>query len=155
MLRSMLSSLIIATSLITLTVVIHMIGLIGLMGFLQARSPRIRPFKSSLRQGLFIVLIVMGLVLIHFIEILVYAGAYMMLGVFDTLEAALYYSTSAFTTVGFGDVAINGEWRLLGALEGLNGFLLIGWSTAFMVSVIGRIRTMEMDWLDRLRNSPD
>ena len=155
MLRFMLSSLIVATALVTLTVVIHMVGLVGLMGFLQARSPRIRPFKSSLRQGLFIVLIVMGLVLIHFIEIMVYAGAYLVLDVFETLEAALYYSTSAFTTVGFGDVAIDNGWRLLGALEGLNGFLLIGWSTAFMVSVIGRIRTMEMDWLDRLRNSPD
>ena len=50
---------------------------------------------------------------------------------------------------------IEGRWRILGALESFNGFLLIGWSTAFMVSVISRIRTMEMDWLDRLRNSPD
>jgi hypothetical protein len=155
MLRSMLESLFVAAILITLTVIIHMVGLVTLMGFLRARSSRLRPFHSSFRQGAFIVLIVLGLVLIHFLEILVYAGAYRLIGLFEFMDAALYYSTSAFTTLGFGDVEINGQWRLLGAMEGLNGFLLIGWSTAFMISVIGRMRTMETDWLDQLRNSPD
>lgn len=148
----MLSSLGIAAILITLTVIIHMTGLIFLMRFLEARSHRIKPFQSAFRQGLFIVLIVLGLVAIHFVEIMVYAAAYSSLGIFNSFEASLYYSTSAFTTVGFGDVAIASEWRLLGALEGLNGFLLIGWSTAFMVAVIGRMRSNEMDWLDRMRN---
>jgi ascorbate-specific PTS system EIIC-type component UlaA len=31
------------------------------------------------------------------------------------------------------------EWRLVGALEALVGFLLIGWSTAFMVQTLRRI----------------
>lgn len=151
----MLESLLAASVLITLTVAIHMVGLVALMGFLQARSRRIRPFESPLRQGVFIVMIVLGLVVIHGVEIMIYGVSYCVLGVFPTFEAALYYSTSAFTTVGFGDVAIESGWRLLGALEGLNGFLLIGWSTAFLVSVIGRMRSMEMGWLDRLRDGAD
>lgn len=151
----MLESLLAASVLITLTVAIHMVGLVALMGFLQARSRRIRPFESPLRQGVFIVMIVLGLVVIHSVEIMIYGVSYRVLGVFPTFEAALYYSTSAFTTVGFGDVAIESGWRLLGALEGLNGFLLIGWSTAFLVSVIGRMRSMEMGWLDRLRDGAD
>ncbi|WP_420431984.1 ion channel [Hyphobacterium sp.] len=151
----MLESLLAASVLITLTVAIHMVGLVALMGFLQARSRRIRPFESPLRQGVFIVMIVLGLVVIHGVEIMIYGVSYHALGVFPTFEAALYYSTSAFTTVGFGDLAIESEWRLLGALEGLNGFLLIGWSTAFLVAVIGRMRSMEMGWLDRLRDGAD
>ena len=151
----MLESLLAAAILITLTVTVHMVGLIALMSFLQARSRLIRPFQSRLRQGVFTLNIVLGLVVIHGVEILIYALAYHVLGVFPTLEAALYYSTSAFTTVGFGDVAIESGWRLLGALEGLNGFLLIGWSTAFLVAVIGRMRSMEMDWLDRMRDGAD
>jgi uncharacterized protein YhhL (DUF1145 family) len=151
----MLESLAVASILITLTVAIHMVGLVALMGFLQARSRRIRPFESPLRQGVFIVMIVLGLVVIHGVEIMIYGVSFRLLGVFPTMEAALYYSTSAFTTVGFGDVAIQSEWRLLGALEGLNGFLLIGWSTAFLVAVIGRMRSMEMDWLDRMRDGSD
>lgn len=151
----MLSSLIVSAAMITLTVVIHMVGLLGLMAFLQARSPRLRPFHSRLGQGVFIVLTVLGLVAIHGLEMWLYAALYMVLGVFTDMEEALYFSISTFTTVGFGELVIEGRWRILGALESFNGFLLIGWSTAFMVSVISRIRTMEMDWLDRLRNSPD
>ena len=151
----MLSSLIVSAAMITLTVVIHMVGLLGLMAFLQARSPRLRPFHSRLGQAGFIILTVLGLVAIHGLEMWLYAALYMVLGVFNDMEEALYFSISTFTTVGFGELVIEGRWRILGALESFNGFLLIGWSTAFMVSVISRIRTMEMDWLDRLRNSPD
>jgi hypothetical protein len=151
----MLSSLIVSAAMITLTVVIHMVGLLGLMAFLQARSPRLRPFHSRLGQAGFIILTVLGLVAIHGLEMWLYAALYMVLGVFTDMEEALYFSISTFTTVGFGELVIEGRWRILGALESFNGFLLIGWSTAFMVSVISRIRTMEMDWLDRLRNSPD
>lgn len=151
----MMPSLLVSAAMMSVTVVIHMVGLMLLMAFLQARSPRLRPFHSRLGQGIFIVLTVMGLVLIHSLEMWLYAVLYRVIGVFPDMEAALYFSISAFTTVGFGEVFIEGPWRILGALESFNGFLLIGWSTAFMVSVIGRMRTMEMDWLDRLRNSPD
>ncbi len=151
----MFTPLLIASILVVSTVIIHMVGLVGLMAFLQARSGRIRPFKSSFRQGIFIVMIVLGLVAIHAVEIWIYALFYNFAGVFGSMEEALYYSTSTFTTAGFGDVVIEGDWRIVGALESFNGFLLIGWSTAFLVALIGRMRTMEMDWLDRLRNSHD
>ncbi len=150
----MMYSLIVSAAMMTVTVIIHMTGLLLLMAFLQARSPGLRPFHSRLGQGVFIVLTVMGLVVIHALEMWLYALLYRLIGVFSDMEEALYFSVSAFTTVGFGEIHIEGPWRILGALESFNGFLLIGWSTAFMVSVIGRIRTMEMDWLDRLRNSP-
>jgi len=41
------------------------------------------------------------------------------------------------------------HWRLFGAIEGANGLLLFGWSTAFLLSVIQRLRTLEHDWLER------
>ena len=35
---------------------------------------------------------------------------------FSNFEAALYFSTSSFTTVGYGDLVLSEEWRLMGAL---------------------------------------
>ncbi|MEE2567235.1 potassium channel family protein [Hyphobacterium marinum] len=147
--------LLLSAGLIVATVVIHMLGLIVLMGLLQKRSRQIRPFLSIPRQGLFIILIVLGLVVIHSVEIWLYALVYLALGEFPTLELALYYSISTFTTAGFGDIVQDSHWRLVGAMESFNGFLLIGWSTAFLVSVIGRLRSMETEWLDALRQKPD
>jgi hypothetical protein len=68
-----------------------------------------------------------------------------MIGQFDTLEPALYFATSTFTTVGFGEIVLTPEWRMLSAAESANGFLLIGWSTAFLVSISARVRMFEAE----------
>lgn len=152
---AMMLPLLLSGAMIVATVIIHMAGLILLMTLLQSRSSHIRPFLSIPRQGLFIVLIVLGLVAIHSVEIWLYTLVFLLLGEFATVEQALYYSISTFTTAGFGDVVQESRWRLLGAMESLNGFLLIGWSTAFLVSVIGRLRAMETEWLEAFRPKPD
>lgn len=145
--------LLLATLMILSTVMIHMVGLIVLMAMLQSRSHNLKPMQNALRQGVFIVLVVLGLVAIHAVEIWLYALVYLALGELPTLESALYFSTTTFTTVGYGDVVLDERWRMVAALEGFNGFLLIGWSTAFLVSVIGKLRAAELEWLDRMRDN--
>ena len=137
------------------TVIIHMLGLMVLMGFMRARSDHLHPSRSPFRQSVFILMVVLGLFLIHAIEMLAYAALYYGLGEFPTFEEALYFSVSTFTTLGMGDIYIESQWRLVAAIEGFNGFLLIGWSTAFLVTVIGRLRAIEFDWLDRLGDEED
>jgi hypothetical protein len=66
-----------------------------------------------------------------------------LIGEFKALEPALYYSMTAFTTVGFGDVTVSPNWRVLGASESAAGFLLITWSGAFLVGLTARIRMFE------------
>ena len=131
------------------TVIIHMVGLMLLMGVMRARSNHLHPRRNLLRQSVFILMVVLGLFVIHSIEMWAYAVLYYQLGEFREFEEALYFSISTFTTLGMGDVFIESEWRLVAAIEGFNGFLLIGWSTAFLVTVIGRLRAIEFDWLDR------
>ena len=148
----MVWALLVSFAICTLTVVMHMGGLVLLMAFMRARSGRIRPHQSVLRQAGFIMLLVIGLFAIHAVEIWTYALLYLVLGEFNTLESGLYFATTTFTTLGYGDVLLSQQWRLVGAIEGFNGFLLIGWSTAFLVSVIGRLRAIEFDWLDHHRD---
>ncbi|MEM9736953.1 MAG: ion channel, partial [Pseudomonadota bacterium] len=52
---------------------------------------------------------------------------------------ALYFSVVAFTTLGFGDVLLPQEWRLLAGLSAANGLLIFGVSTAFLVEVFRRV----------------
>ena len=68
-----------------------------------------------------------------------WAVAFVLIGFFDDLETAVYFSTSTFASVGFGDVAPAHEWRLLAAIEGIAGFLIIGWSAAFLVAAGVRV----------------
>jgi voltage-gated potassium channel Kch len=52
------------------------------------------------------------------------------------LETALYFSMVTFTSVGYGDVVIAGDWRILASLEGANGVIIFGWTTALIFYVL-------------------
>ena len=136
----LVSNLLVSLALVVITTSVHFAALV----FLSQRLRRRYMLRTHLRggayaQGLTIIGVILGLFLVHTFQIWLYAIAYMAIGAIDGLEPALYFSTSTFTTVGFGDLVLDKEWRLLSAIESANGFLLIGWSTAFLVTVTSRI----------------
>jgi voltage-gated potassium channel Kch len=145
----MIGNLALAAFMVGLTVVVHFVGLLLLMWQLRARGHRFRAHESAVGQGAAIVVVVLGLVGIHTVEIWLYALLYFVQGALPDLESALYFSTASFTTIGYGDVVLDKQWRLVSAIEGANGLLLFGWSTAFLFSVTVRMRTLEHDWLER------
>ena len=145
----MIGNLLLAGVMVALTVIIHFAGLLILMWLLRARGHRFRAHESAVGQGAAIVFVVLGLVAIHTVEIWSYAVIYYALEALPDFEQALYFSTTSFTTIGYGDVVLDRKWRLFGAIEGANGLLLFGWSTAFLFSVTARMRTLEHDWLER------
>ena len=75
--------------------------------------------------------------------------AFWAVGGFPEFETALYYSTTTFSSLGYGDVVLLPRWRMFGAIEAPNGLILIAWSTAFLISLMSRLRAMEHDWLER------
>ncbi|MEO0550159.1 MAG: ion channel [Pseudomonadota bacterium] len=130
-----------------ITSAVHFAGLVGLSWAMRQRVGR-HPDRmtDTFWQGLTIVGIVLGLFCLHAVQIWIYALLYMALGLFENVEAALYFSTTTFTTVGFGDIFLDPDWRMLAAAESANGFLLIGWSTAFLVGLSSRIRAFESEF---------
>jgi len=54
---------------------------------------------------------------------------------FQRFGAAFYHSAVNFATLGYGDVVMSAQHKLLGALEAINGALMIGMSTAALISV--------------------
>jgi hypothetical protein len=134
----MFLNLLLGTVIISMTVVIHTFGLIFItkaMSFLTAH------FRMHGRRSRTVAMIsvMMGLFGVITAEIWLWAGFYLILGVFADLPAALYFSITTFATVGFGDVVPSEQWRILAALEGVNGFLLIGWSTAYLIAAGTRV----------------
>lgn len=134
-----------ASGLVVATFGLHFIGLVFLSRSMRRLGLHPDSVTSLIGQGFAILSFVVALFVLHSVEIWMYALAYLSIGALSGLEPALYYSTSAFTTVGFGDVELTRDWRMLGAVESMNGFLLIGWSTAFLVSVSARVRVFEAD----------
>ncbi len=145
----MFANLALATLMVGLTVAIHLGGLLGLLWVLRDRAHRIRAHESRLVPLGVILFVVLGLVAIHSVEIWLYGAAYWAIGAVSDFETALYFSTVTFTTLGYGDVVLDGKWRLFGAIEAGNGLILFGWSTTFLLSVTSRLRLLEHDWLEK------
>lgn len=139
----MLVQLLIATCMVLATVIIHGLGLLSLSRWLRVerqeeRSAHISPF--SLR-GLAATLgVVLGLFALHGVEIWLYALVYLEIGALSGLEEAVYFSTITYGTIGYDDEGFHPAWQLVAAIEGINGVLLMGWSTAFFISLAARLR---------------
>jgi hypothetical protein len=118
------------------TIFIHVAGLLALS---RATALAHVMHKGRLNRVLLLTAVVFGLFAIVGLEIWLWALAYWVLQVAENFEAALYLSTIRFSTVGYGDVIPAADWRLLAALEGVTVFLIIGWSTAYLVTASTRI----------------
>ena len=73
------------------------------------------------------------------VAIWIWAAAFMVLGLFESLEAALYFSSVAFTTLGFGDITLGPEWRLLSGVMAANGLVVFSLTTAFLIELMRRL----------------
>lgn len=68
--------------------------------------------------------------------------------VLQNLDTALYFTTATFTTVGYGDIVLPPDWRLLAASAAINGMILFGWSTAFIFEIMTALyRPSEKNWV--------
>lgn len=89
--------------------------------------------------------------LIVTVAVWIWAMAFLALDIFVTVEAAVYFSIVSFTTLGFGDILLPQDWRLLAGMSAINGLLMIGLQTAMLIEVIRRVRNTQgkhRDWIN-------
>lgn len=141
----MLTQLSLATLMVAVIVVIHVSGLAILLRSLRLHHlwfGRFRFLPLSMLVGA-----TLGVIAVHTVEIWLYAALYSLLDAFPHFEEALYFSTVTYASIGYGDLLLPHQWRLVGAIEGAVGVIMLGLSTAFLVSLLTRLRLLSHDWL--------
>ncbi len=132
----MLVNLSLGTLLIAATVVMQTIGLV-LLSRVIARIVRwFRLHRHDFGRTVAMVVTVLGLFVLHTFEVWLWALTFVAVGASPVFEDALYLSTTTFTTLGAETPAK--AWKLLVALESVDGLILIGWSIAFLVAASTR-----------------
>lgn len=110
---------------------------------------RVQPWVMRPRHGPKLLLLmsasVVWILMIVTAGVWLWAIALRLLGVFVTMEASVYFSIVAFTTLGFGDILLPVEWRLLAGMSAVNGLLMIGLLTAMLVEVLRRVRNIQTE----------
>lgn len=147
--------LILASLIVAFMVLFHLLGLAGLLALLRChRRARTRTIDMIVSVGV-VMTVAFGLFALHTIEIWGWAGAFRLLGTFGEWEEALYFSTTTYVTIGYGDVVLPQGSRILGAIEGANGIILLGWSTAFFFNIVDRLKLLERQLEDDVHHSRD
>ncbi len=133
----MLKLILAAWSLVACTVIVHAAGLVIALG------PVFRSTANMDHRFWPITWLVIRaawwLIVIHTVEIAVWALFYWWQKCLPDLESSLYFAGVTYTTLGYGDLVLSKEWRLLGPVEGLTGILMCGLSTGFFFAMVSRI----------------
>ena len=99
------------------------------------RQVELRHWRGIFRRfSILMILLMLG----NIIQIAVWALLYRMLGAFEDLETAAYFSGVTFTSLGYGDLVLHGRIRLLAPLQAANGLMMFGISTAIFITVLQR-----------------
>lgn len=130
----MLKLLLLLFVLVSACVTIHGLGMILGLRWLSRTSPRHGHHFSLPATFWIIIRVVYVLLLLHLLQILVWASCYHWNGCFPDFATSFYYSATSYSTVGYGDVNPPANWRIVGAIEAVTGILMFGWSTGVLFS---------------------
>lgn len=132
----MLKLLLILFLLVSACVAIHGSGMILGIRWLGCSWPRQGSHFTLARTFWLLVRVVYGLLVLHLLQITVWAAFYQLDGCFPDFATSFYFSATSYSTVGYGDVVLPHEWRILGAVEAVTGVIMFGWSTGALFTIV-------------------
>jgi Ion channel len=146
--------LLIGSGIFTATVVLQALAIMVLLNFLRRRM-RLNKFHENLwvatgalSGGMLIVFV--G----HLIQVGLWALLFVGLGEFTSYAPAFYHSMVNFTSLGYGDLVMSEDWRLLGAMEAAGGILMFGVSTGVGLAVVTSVIQRRGDGTSEIRKAP-
>jgi len=140
----MFKELLIAFSIVAVCLILHVASIVFIADWmLDQRDKRKNRIGTVGYMGLLIAAF-SAIIILHMIEIAIWAAFYFGNSLFPDFETALYFSTTSYTTIGFGDVVLPRAWRMLGGIEGVTGVLLCGLSTAFVFAIVNAMFQMRL-----------
>src|SRR5262245_21210987 len=128
-------------SLIVLTMAIHATAVVVLTFVVMRIRCRLESRGVELWSLIAILICIIGVIglllaMLHGIESVIWAGAYLWLGALDSPMDALLFSLDSMSTRGASGLTRQRPWQLMGPLEAVDGMLLFGVSTAYIFSVM-------------------
>ncbi len=119
--------------LIVVMTIVHGTGVVATTRLVRCEEGALTGRKLAFREFRLMVPMVLCLFALHTLEIALFSLFYMAVGAIGNFEEALFFSASAYATLGHPEGVLS-DWRIVAAFEGLIGFMLVGWSVAVFVT---------------------
>jgi hypothetical protein len=134
----------VATILVSITLWVQCAGMAVLIRLARAYITRSKNGLSPWRAGVIIVQFSAAMIVLHIVQILLWAGFYRW-RCLPTWESCFYFSASSYSTVGYGDVILPRAWRVLGSVESVTGVLMCGMSVSGLFAIASRLVAAEVN----------
>jgi voltage-gated potassium channel len=138
-----------AIVLLSLTLCLQCAGITTLIEWLKRVLTRDRYKHGPVYSATIVAKSMISIVILHGLVVLVWASFYRT-RCFPTWERAFYFSASTYATVGYGDLILPSNWRLLGPLEAITGVLMSGISVCLLFALVTRL--LDRDTRSSLKN---
>ncbi|MBP7174387.1 MAG: two pore domain potassium channel family protein [Cloacibacterium sp.] len=110
--------------------------------FLKILIPKYKRWSNEsefFKPFVMLIFLIMCFTLLHGVQCTLWAAVYYFnphISSLSSFSESIYFSLITFTTIGYGDIVIDSEWRILAGIEAINGIILVGWSTAMVFSFL-------------------
>lgn len=135
----MLLNILIGCGLLVLTTSVHGTTMMASLRSLRVAHAEHWAARSHWTRSAAVALLVLLMSVAGLIEAALWAGTYLALDAISGFEEALYFSLVTYTTLGYGDVVMDEQWRLLSSIQAANGIIMFGWTTALVYAVVHRV----------------
>jgi hypothetical protein len=127
-----------------LTLAVQMVPVVTLIHIASSKHPRSLLLPSYSRNFILLQLVAALMLVVHLVNITLWAGLFWLCGEFAGFESAYYHSAVNYSSLGYGDIVMSTRWRLLGPLEAVDGIVMFGISTALIFALMMRLIEQRM-----------
>jgi len=142
----LLQKIVIATSVMFVCTLIHAVFMMSANQVVEKRLAQIGSARRVFYRTVLIWQLILWMFLGICIETLVWALVYLadpQITVLPDAQTAFYFSMVTFTSLGYGDIVLTGNMRVLSAIQAANGLIIFGWTTALIFYYIQKILAPE------------
>jgi hypothetical protein len=126
------------------SIAFHVTGLVAIEYVLQAIDRRRTKPRSVMLFLLMILMTAITALMMHILEATAWALLYWRIGALTDFQSAMLYSLNALTSYGHASVWLDDDWRLLGAIESMNGVMIFGLTTAYLFNAMREFRPVRV-----------
>lgn len=124
---------------------VHWVATFHKRGVLRLRAGRPHVFAALVLFGAAIFL----LLSLHIIGVIWWAIVLRHLGLIHTAKNAIYFCANAYTTLGYGEVDLDPQYRIISPIIGISGLFTFAWTTSMLVNLVqahnALLETLELE----------